>query len=87
MKQRSEDNFKIEGSQEPAQSLLRMRILKLVFLAVATVAPVLFPVGARSQTEAPLYHYPAIYGNTSSIGYPRILAQVTDGNLSTTMQG
>jgi hypothetical protein len=65
---------------------LRMRILELVFLAVATVAPVL-PVGARAQTEAPLYNYPAIYGNTSSIGYPGILAQGTDGNLYTTMQG
>ena len=63
-----------------------MRILELVFLAVATVAPVLM-VGARAQTEAPLYNYSAIYGNTSSIGYPGILAQGTDGNLYTTMQG
>ena len=65
---------------------LRMRILELVFLAVATVAPVL-PVGARAQTEAPLDNYSAIYGDTSSIGYPGILALGADGNLSTTMQG
>lgn len=85
MKQRSEDNFKMEGIHEPAQSLFTDADPGISIFAVATVAPV--PVGARAQTEAPLSNYPAIYGNTSSIGYPGILAQGTDGNLYTTMQG
>lgn len=86
MKQRSEDNFKMEGIHEPAQSLFTDADPGISISWVATVAPVL-PVGARAQTEAPLYNYPAIYGNTRSIGYPGILAQGTDGNLYTTMQG
>ena len=86
MKRRSEDTFKIEGVMSQRKVSLRMRILELVFLAVATVGAVL-PVGARAQTEAPLYNCSAIDGNTSSIRYPGILAQGADGNLYTTMQG
>ena len=86
MKRRSEDNFKMERSQEPAQSLFTDADPG-ISISRGRNCRTSSPVGARAQTEAPLYHYPAIYGNTSSIGYPRILAQVTDGNLSTTMQG